>query len=227
MKFKLLLLALLFVTVAVNAQKAQKIKLKSTIDSVSYFIGISIGSNMKSQGIEGLNASLLSSGLMVGLNGEKGLVSTEDAEKFLKEYFMKKQQEEAALKLELVKKFLDGNKKNAGVTELPSGLQYVILNEGSGVSPVDTSTVKVHYKGTLMDGTVFDSSYERNEPAVFQVNGLIPGFTEALLLMKPGAKWNIFIPPHLAYGEQGTGGVIGPNELLIFEIELLEIIKVE
>ena len=225
MKINFLLLALTVCLSTVNAQKSKKLKLNSTTDSVSYCIGLSIGNSIKSQNISGLDPKLVNSGLFEAMNSEKGLISVEDAEKFLREYFTRKQQAEAGLKKEMARKFFEGNKKNPGIVELASGLQYMILNEGSGALPVDSNIVKVHYKGTLMDGTVFDSSYERNEPAEFQVNGLIPGFTEALLLMKTGAKWTVYIPPHLAYGEQGAGGTIGPNEVLIFDIELIEIVK--
>jgi FKBP-type peptidyl-prolyl cis-trans isomerase FklB len=209
-----------------NAQVNKKVKLESTIDSVSYCIGISIGNAMKAQKISGLNANLISSGISESLDDMKSLFSVEEAENFLRDYFTKKQQALAGGKLNEAEKFFTENKKQKGVVELPSGLQYIVIEEGNGASPTETSTVKTHYKGMFTDGTVFDSSYERGEPSEFKVNGLIPGFTEALLLMVPGSKWKIFIPPHLGYGEHGSGGAggIGPNEILIFEIELLEVI---
>ena len=121
------------------------------------------------------------------------------------------------------KAFLAANKKKPGVVTLPSGLQYKVLKEGTGKSPKVTDTVTVHYRGTLIDGTEFDSSYRRNEPATFEVGQIIPGWVEALQLMKTGAKWQLFIPSELAYGEQGAGSQIGPNSVLLFEVELLSI----
>ena len=115
------------------------------------------------------------------------------------------------------------NKNKEGVVTLPSGLQYKVLQEGTGRTPTATDTVSTHYRGTLLDGREFDSSYKRNEPTEFPVNRVIKGWTEALQLMKEGSKWMLYIPPHLAYGERGAGGLIGPNETLIFEIELLKV----
>jgi FKBP-type peptidyl-prolyl cis-trans isomerase len=121
--------------------------------------------------------------------------------------------------------FLAKNAKQAGVKITPSGLQYKMLVAGKGASPIATDTVKVHYRGTFIDGREFDSSYKRNEPATFPVNGVIPGWTEALQLMKVGGKYKLFVPPNLAYGERGMGGNIGPNTTLIFDVELLGIVK--
>ena len=120
-------------------------------------------------------------------------------------------------------KFLMENKNKDGVVTLPSGLQYKVIQEGTGRTPTATDTVSTHYRGTLLDGREFDSSYKRNEPTEFPVNRVIKGWTEALQLMKEGSKWMLYIPPHLAYGERGAGGLIGPNETLIFEIELLKV----
>jgi FKBP-type peptidyl-prolyl cis-trans isomerase FklB len=122
-------------------------------------------------------------------------------------------------------KFLDENKKKPGVVTLPSGLQYIVIKEGTGAKPVLTDKVTTHYHGTLIDGTVFDSSVERGEPASFPVNGVIKGWTEALQMMPVGSKWKLFVPPALGYGERGAGGVIGPNATLIFEVELISINK--
>jgi len=119
--------------------------------------------------------------------------------------------------------FLQENAKREGVVALPSGLQYEVIEEGTGKSPKPGDEVTVHYRGTLVDGTVFDSSYERGEPVTFPVEGVIPGWTEALQLMKEGAKWKLFIPPSLAYGERGAGQVIGPNATLLFEVELISV----
>lgn len=120
-------------------------------------------------------------------------------------------------------KFLMENKNKEGVVTLPSGLQYKVIKDGTGRTPTATDTVSTHYRGTLLDGREFDSSYKRNEPTEFPVNRVIKGWTEALQLMKEGSKWMLYIPPHLAYGERGAGGLIGPNETLIFEIELLKV----
>ena len=144
-----------------------------------------------------------------------------------KKEFVAKQQELAKQQGEKNKKegeiFLEANKKKEGVQTLPSGLQYKVLKAGSGKKPAATDTVTVHYRGTLIDGKEFDSSYERGKPATFPVNGVIPGWTEALPLMEEGAKWMLFIPPTLAYGERGAGREIGPNATLIFEVELISI----
>jgi FKBP-type peptidyl-prolyl cis-trans isomerase FklB len=215
---------------AIQAQKKKKqavFSLTNINDSVSYCIGVSIGNALKSQNIEGLNPEVIAKGMAVSIKGENALISLEDAENFLREHFTAKQQAESNKKLQEANNFLENNKKTEGINELPSGLQYKVVAEGEGEKPGEQSKVKVHYKGYLINGTVFDSSYERGEPAEFEVSGLIPGFTEALLNMKKGSKWTIYIPPHLAYGEQGTGGGIGPNEVLIFDIELFEILANE
>ena len=131
----------------------------------------------------------------------------------------------AAKNLEDGEKFLTENKKQKGVVTLPSGLQYKIVKEGSGESPKATDTVTTNYRGKLIDGTEFDSSYTRGEPARFAVNAVIPGWTEALQLMKPGAQWVLYIPPKLAYGENGVGNLIGPNATLVFDVDLLSVDK--
>jgi FKBP-type peptidyl-prolyl cis-trans isomerase FklB len=223
MKLKILVIIMVLSIFGVNAQSKKKIKLKTESDSISYCIGISIGNAIKSQNIEGLNVEIISKAISTINKGEDGIISLADAENFLRSYFAKKQEAEALVKAEKSKQFFTENKKKDGVIELPSGLQYKVITEGSGNNPVDSNYVKVHYKGMFVDGKVFDNSYDRGEPTEFPVTGVIPGFTEALKLMKPGSKWQIFIPPHLGYGEQGAGGVIGPNEILIFEIELIEI----
>ncbi len=136
---------------------------------------------------------------------------------------LKAQQEKSNKNLEASKAFLTENRKKEGVKELPSGLQYRVVKDGSGAQPKSTDTVSVHYRGTLLDGREFDSSARAGKPAVFQVNGVIKGWQEALPLMKTGAKWQLFVPPELAYGERGAGGAIGPNETLIFDIDLLAV----
>jgi FKBP-type peptidyl-prolyl cis-trans isomerase FklB len=223
MRISILVIAMVMAIFGANAQSKKKIKLKTENDSVSYSIGVSIGNALKGQGMEELNPEIIAAGMNSMVKGQPGPIDIEAAETFLKAYFAKKQEAESAKKIETANKFLSENKKNKGVTELPSGLQYIVLTEGTGEKPSDTSFVKVHYVGMFPDGKIFDNSYDRGEPAEFSVVGVIPGFSEAIRLMNQGSKWKIFIPPHLGYGEQGAGGVIGPNELLIFEIELLEI----
>ncbi len=202
---------------------------KTQKDRVSYVIGVDIGTNLKKHSID-VNPDLLFKGIKDGLSGDKLMMSDQE----IKETIAAFQKEIQAKQEELSKKmgeknkkegeaFLAENKKKDGVVTLPSGLQYKILKKGSGKKPKLTDTVTTHYKGTLIDGTEFDSSYRRNQPVSFPVNGVIAGWTEALQLMEEGAKWQLFIPPHLAYGERGAGPRIGPNATLIFEVELLSI----
>jgi FKBP-type peptidyl-prolyl cis-trans isomerase FklB len=143
---------------------------------------------------------------------------------FFKSFFGKLQEEQAGKAVEAGTKFLAENAKNEAVVSLESGLQYEIVTEGNGAIPKDTDSVKCHYHGTLIDGTVFDSSVSRGEPAVFPVNGVIKGWVEALQLMPLGSKWKLYVPSDLAYGAQGAGNLIGPHTTLIFEVELLEIV---
>jgi FKBP-type peptidyl-prolyl cis-trans isomerase FklB len=202
---------------------------KNQKDRVSYVIGMDIGTNLKKQSIE-VNPELLFKGIKDGLSGNKPAMSEQEIKEtiaaFQKE--MQAKQEEVAKKMgEKNKKegeaFLAENKKKEGIITLASGLQYKVLKKGSGKKPKLTDTVTTHYKGTLIDGTEFDSSYRRNQPVSFPVNGVIAGWTEALQLMEEGAKWQLFIPPQLAYGEKGAGPRIGPNATLIFEVELISI----
>ena len=206
-----------------------KPQLKDQKDKASYSIGYDIGSTFKKQNIE-LNTDALFSGLKEGLAGKEASMSKEEREKTLEAFqkeVMEKQaaasKEAAAKNLAEGEKFLAENKKKEGVKTTASGLQYKVLKEGSGAAPKETDTVVTNYKGTLLDGTEFDSSYKRNQPAEFPVNRVIKGWTEALQLMKPGAKYQLFIPASLAYGERGAGRDIGPNATLIFEVELLSI----
>jgi len=203
--------------------------LKDEKDKVSYSIGMEIGKNLKKQSFD-LNEDLLLKGVKDAFSGEKPLMTDEEIMQtmtaFQKEMMAK--QQEAAKKLAEKNKlegeaFLAENKKKEGVITLPSGLQYKVIKAGTDKKPKATDTVKVHYKGTLIDGKEFDSSYRRGEPVTFPVNGVIPGWTEVLQLMGEGAKWQVFIPSNLAYGERGAGREIGPNATLIFEIELISI----
>jgi FKBP-type peptidyl-prolyl cis-trans isomerase FklB len=199
--------------------------LKTTLQRASYAIGTNIGRNLRSQGLE-VDAKALSKGIVDALAGVKLLL--EEAEmrevlQALQQEMMAKREAAGAAAQKKGQVFLEANGKKPDVTVLPSGLQYKVLEEGSGSKPKATDTVRTHYRGTLIDGTEFDSSYARGEPATFPLNRVIRGWTEALQLMPVGAKWQLFIPADLAYGARGSPPNIGPNETLIFEIELLGI----
>ncbi|MEY4916202.1 MAG: hypothetical protein RL616_115 [Verrucomicrobiota bacterium] len=194
---------------------------------VSYAIGMLTGKQWQQQGIE-FDADIYARGLKEGRAGGTTLMTPEEAQaaisKFKQEFSVKQQQKQAELGTKNKtdgEAYLAANKKNPGVVTLPDGLQYAVLTNGSGAMPSASDVVKVHYRGTLLDGTEFDSSYKRGQPAEFQVTGVIHGWTEALQKMKVGSKWKLFIPSELAYGEQGRPG-IPPNSVLIFEVELLE-----
>lgn len=202
--------------------------------TIAYSIGYDIGQNVGKQGSE-LNVDALVTGLRDGFSASPAQLSKEETAAALQEFrarMMAKQRPEAARPAqdpaqnkELGEKFLEMNRNQEGVKVTASGLQYKIETEGQGESPKATDTVKVHYRGTLVTGEEFDSSYSRGEPAQFPVNGVIAGWTEALQLMKPGAKWRLYIPSELAYGERGAGAKIGPNSALQFEVELLEVVR--
>jgi len=209
---------------------AQDAVLKTQKDKVSYSIGMDIGTTLKKQELD-VDPAILARGIRDSMSGQKPLMTDQEMRDtittFQKE-MMAKQQEQTKQMGEKNKKqgeaFLAENKKKEGVKTLPSGLQYKVIKAGKGKKPKATDTVTTHYRGTLIDGTEFDSSVSRGKPASFPVNGVIPGWTEALQLMEEGAKWQLFIPSNLAYGERGTpGGPIGPNATLIFDIELISI----
>ena len=204
---------------------------KTDMKKVSYIIGTQLGQNFRLGGID-VNADIFVRGLDdIGNDTAPALTEAEMEE------VMKKFQEDMSVKQEAeynvalttnraeASAFLVENAMKPGITTLPDSLQYEVMNEGSGSKPQASDTVRVHYRGTRLDGTVFDSSYSRNQPAEFPLNGVIPGWTEVLQLMKTGAKWKVYIPPELAYGTSGRPPTIGPNLLLIFEIELLEIVE--
>ncbi|MCX6121170.1 MAG: FKBP-type peptidyl-prolyl cis-trans isomerase [Ignavibacteriales bacterium] len=202
---------------------------KTQKEKVSYSIGINIGKNMKAQGIE-VDQGLLIQGIKDGLNNAKTAMSDKDMETtmnaFQKEMMTKmqaKQKSDGDKNKKEGEAFLAANKKKDGVITLPSGLQYKILKTGNGAKPTASQTVKCHYRGTLIDGTEFDSSYKRGEPAEFPVGQVIKGWVEALQLMPVGSKWQLFIPSDLGYGANGQGQIIGPYAVLIFDIELLSI----
>ena len=184
------------------------------MDKVSYALGLSIGNNFQNSGIKDLQVEDFIKGLTDVMEEKQPAITYDEAKEVINEYFIKLQKE----KMEI-------NKGRAGVVELPSGLQYQVLKQGNGAKPSATDKVKCHYHGTLINGTVFDSSVQRGQPAVFGVNQVIPGWVEALQLMPVGSKWRLFIPSNLAYGEHGAGEMIEPNSTLIFDVELLDIVK--
>lgn len=205
----------------------KKVKLDTDTKKASYAIGQQIGGNLKQQNID-FDADALAQALKDASAG-KNEMSKEDMQAAmmkLQEMAMKKQQEAADSNAKAGKDFLEKNKSAAGVKVTASGLQYIVEKEGTGASPKKEDVVKVHYKGTLTNGEQFDSSYDRGQPAEFPVGGVIPGWTEALQLMKVGGKAKLFIPPELAYGPSGRPG-IPPNSVLVFEVELMDIVKAD
>lgn len=191
---------------------------------ISYALGLSIANNFRASGIDKVDVTEFTKGLEDVFNEVKPSMSYEEAQKLITEYFSKLQDKQLELNLKAGEEFLAINKNKAGVTTLPSGLQYEVLKAGEGKKPSATDQVKCHYHGTLIDGTVFDSSVDRGEPATFGVNQVIAGWVEALQLMAEGSKWRLFIPSNLAYGAQGAGQVIQPNSALVFDVELLKIV---
>lgn len=199
-------------------------KYTETIDQVSYCLGLSIASNLISSGVKTINADAFNDAMSTAFAGKMPEITPEEANHILQEYFNNLQEEKGASAKVEGEKFLTENKTKDGITTLPSGLQYKILKNGDGVKPQASDNVKCHYEGRLIDGTVFDSSIKRGEPAEFPVGGVIQGWVEALQLMTTGSKWQLYIPSALAYGVNGAGQAIGPNETLIFDVELLEIV---
>lgn len=203
--------------------------LKTERDRVSYTIGLDIGNNLKGQSID-VDPDIFSRGVKDALTGSKPMLTEKEIQETMTNFKKEMKIKQATRMKDLGENkkkegeaFLTKNGKKKGVTTLKSGLQYEVIKEGNGKTPESTDTVSVHYRGTLIDGNEFDSSFKRGQPASFQVGGVIKGWTEALQLMKTGAKWKLFIPSDLAYGERGAGRSIGPNETLIFEVELLAI----
>lgn len=197
----------------------------TTLDSVSYAIGNDMGEMMKSQGLDSLNLRLFMAALEDAFKGKKPLISAEQGKPVVSAHIQKLKAEKAAKNKVAGEAFLAANKTKPGVAVLPSGLQFQILKEGNGAKPTLQDKVKVHYHGMLTDGTTFDSSVDRGEPITLPVSGVIAGWTEALQLMPVGSKWKLFIPSNLAYGERQAGAKITPNSTLVFDVELLEIVK--
>ena len=213
-----------------SPEKGAPMELKTQQDKASYSIGVSIGKNLKDQKVE-IKTDILVKGLLDAYTGAKTQLTEKEMgvlTQFQQE-IMAKTQEEAAKKggenKSKGEKFLVDNKNKPGVKTTPSGLQYTVISEGTGPKPTASSTVKVHYTGKLIDGTTFDSSVDRGEPIEFPLNGVIKGWTEGVQLMSKGSKYKFFIPADLAYGDRGAGNAIGPNETLVFEVELLDIVK--
>ena len=198
------------------------VELKTLKEKASYAMGLNMGNWIKSNGFD-FDLKILSQGMQDASSGAKALLAPDEAEKVMKEFQDQARNATTEKNKGQGAQFLAENAKKPGVITLPSGLQYKVLTEGTGPKPKDTETVVTNYRGTLIDGSEFDSSYSRNEPAEFPVKGVIKGWTEALLLMSVGSKWQLFVPSDLAYGERGAGGKIGPHATLIFEIELLQI----
>ena len=192
------------------------------LEKVSYSIGINVATSIKSEGLDSINSFYVSKGFQDVFESKDLAINIEESNKIIGEYFNKKQDAKNQRLAIDSKIFLEQNKQKDGVMTTESGLQYLILSEGRGNNPTLNDNVTVHYHGTLIDGTIFDSSVDRKQPATFPLNGVIPGWQEALQMMSVGSKWKIFIPSELAYGESGAGA-IGPNSTLIFEVELLSI----
>ena len=210
----------------------QKVNITTSKDSASYAAGAAIAFNIKGdfekQGVDSmLDTKILVAAMNDVFNGTEQKMTEEEANKLIQNFFVKLDEQKSSKAKEKQTAFLAKNKTEAGVLTTPSGIQYIVIKEGTGKQPVAESQVKVHYRGKLLNGNEFDSSYEREEPVVFGLNQVFPGWTEMLQLMKEGGQVKAFIPSDLAYGERGgpPGSGIGPHELLVFDIELIEVVK--
>jgi FKBP-type peptidyl-prolyl cis-trans isomerase FklB len=220
-----LVFGLIALSLSLNAWGKEPAGLKTDKQKFSYTAGYQIGQNLKRQNLD-LDSKTFSQGVQDAIANAKPRLKPEEMQAAIQAQQKKDMEKQAAAakkNLDAGLAFLEANKKKDGVVTLPSGLQYKVITEGKGKQPKSTDTVVAHYRGTLINGTEFDSSYQRNEPATFPVAGVIKGWQEALPLMKEGAKWQVYIPSDLAYGPRGAGGEIGPNEALIFDIELLSV----
>lgn len=218
---KRLTFGILAILIFMTGAAAQNTNTK--MDSVSYSLGVLMAQNLKQQGFDAIDAASLTKGFEDVLKGNPLKVDPEQANEIVSDYMQSKQAKKFEATIAAGKKFLEENAKRTGVVELPSGLQYEVIKEGTGAKPTANDQVTVHYEGKLIDGTVFDSSVKRGQPATFGVTQVIQGWVEALQLMPEGAKWKLYIPYDLAYGERGAGQQIGPYATLIFEVELLKI----
>jgi len=201
------------------------------LDRISYALGLSMGNNFRASGIDKINVQDFADGVAAVFDGAQPKMTYDEAKAEIQAYFQAMEEKQQAAMAEqgkaneaLGKAYLEDNAKRPEVKTLPSGLQYEVITEGDGPMPKATDRVEVHYTGKLIDGTVFDSSVDRGVPATFGVTQVIPGWVEALQLMKAGSKWRLFIPSQLAYGPQGAGNIIGPNATLIFDVELLRVL---
>lgn len=231
---KIILIILIFTAAYTNAQTKKTTATKKTvttkstsaaptasIDSFSYALGVNIASNLRAQGIESVNNASLQRAMADVFSSKKPLLTENQCKMAIQDKLMKYMSQKNAPQ----KQFLVENKKRAGVVELPSGLQYEIIKQGTGPKPKATDTVKAHYAGTLINGQEFDNSYKRGEPITIPVTGVIQGWVQALQMMPVGSKWKLYIPSELGYGENGAGGAIPGGATLIFDIELLEIVS--
>jgi len=223
------LVCLVLVTGQAVAEEKKQTELATDIQKLSYALGLDIGSYFKTLG-QDLDLEVLNSGMMDSYKGNKPLLTQEETAQIQQQFAQKQQEKQIKETVDMIAKnnkvaedFLKENGAKEGITTTDSGLQYKVLTPADGAKPKAEDTVKVHYKGTLLDGTEFDSSYARNEPAVFPLNQVIPGWTEAVQLMNVGSKIQLFLPPNMAYGDRGAPPVIEPGSMLIFEVELLGI----
>jgi FKBP-type peptidyl-prolyl cis-trans isomerase FkpA/FKBP-type peptidyl-prolyl cis-trans isomerase FklB len=224
---------LLVTCVVFPASAQEEKKLETTADELSYALGMDVGNSLKRLDVE-VDFDIFTKAVEATMEGGETLLTPQQAREVTKNFVLEKRKKQLAERKEAAKKnlaegeaFLAENKAKEGVITTDSGLQYQVIKKGDGEKPKATDTVTVQYRGTLLDGTEFDSSYARGKPATFRVGGVIPGWTEALQMMPVGSTYKLFIPPKLAYGERGSGGKIGPNSTLIFEVELLEIAAAE
>ena len=197
---------------------------EKNMDKISYALGLNIGYNFLTSGVKNLKVDDFVKGINDVLSDKTPEISYDEAKEMINNYFVKLQEEQVKLNKKAGEEFLRINKEKSEVITLPSGLQYEILKKGTGAKPKASDKVKCHYHGTLINGTVFDSSVQRGEPATFGVSQVIQGWVEALQLMEKGSKWRLFIPSDMAYGKRGAGDIIGPDSTLIFEVELLDIV---
>jgi FKBP-type peptidyl-prolyl cis-trans isomerase FklB len=207
-----------------TVKSAATVALKTQNDSISYAIGVNLANFYKQQNISNINTTILVKAVR-DVENNKAVLSEQQCQSTLMAYVQKQQAEKALGNKKLGQEFLAANAKKPGVVTLPSGLEYQIIKEGAGPKPKLTDMVRVHYHGTLIDGRVFDSSIDRGQPIELNVNGVIPGWTEALQLMPVGSKWKLFVPSDLAYGDRQAGQLIAPGSTLVFDVELLDIVN--
>src|SRR5690554_5986255 len=235
MKFRRLTLLIAILVAFGSGGCAQKkstgsgeVSLQSKIDSISYIFGASLGENIKQSEIGDINLDAVMAGVADSIEEDGELrITMQDGDRIVRQFMQEKQMQAAAEGKKKSEEYMASLADDADLQSTDSGIYYEVLTEGSGEKPSETDVVRVHYEGTTTDGEVFDSSYERGQPAEFPLNRVIPGWTETVQMMSVGSKWRVIIPPALAYGERGSPPVIGPNEVLIFQIELLDILPQE